>query len=75
MSNKKEAIIQMLDVYNLGLEHYKKRDFQNAMGQFQKILDVIPDDGPSKLYIDRCKQYIAEPPPQDWDGVYTMTTK
>jgi len=36
---------------------------------------VDANDGPTNLYISRCETYIATPPPADWDGVFTMTTK
>ena len=38
-------------------------------------LKVVPEDGPSKVYYERCKYYIDNPPPEDWDGVFVMTTK
>ena len=30
---------------------------------------------PSKVYYLRCKFYIDNPPPEDWDGVFVMTHK
>lgn len=66
---------EVLDFYNKGLQLYKERKFKDAKLQFQKALEIEPDDGPSQLYIERCDDYIAEPPPEDWDGVYNMKTK
>ncbi|MDF3818944.1 tetratricopeptide repeat protein [Leptospira sp. 96542] len=65
----------VLKHYNLGLALYKERKFPQAKEEFQKALSFHPTDGPSKLYIDRCDDYIADPPPEDWDGVYNMKTK
>ncbi len=73
MPNPKMTAV--LESYNKGLELYKAKQFQEAKTYFQKALESIPDDGPSKLYIERCDQLIATPPPADWDGVFTMTTK
>jgi hypothetical protein len=25
--------------------------------------------------VERCQDYLSEPPPEDWDGVFTMKTK
>lgn len=66
---------QVLDYYNQGLTFYKQRNWQEALNMFQKALEVDPDDGPSQIYHERCQLYLEEPPPPDWDGVFTMTTK
>ncbi|MDH4128602.1 MAG: tetratricopeptide repeat protein [Spirochaetota bacterium] len=75
MASKNEGKIKTLDNYNLGLEYYRKKDFKTALSYFEKVLEVIADDTPTKLYITRCKDYIENPPSEDWDGVYTMKTK
>lgn len=67
--------LQMLDYYNRGLELYRARRFEEAKKYFQKALEIIPDDGPSQVYIERCDYFIKNPPPPDWDGVFVMTTK
>lgn len=64
-----------LENFDLGLKEYHQRNFQNALGFFEKSLTDRPDDEPSKLYIERCQSYIEEPPPTDWDGVFVMKTK
>ena len=66
---------QLLDSYNQGLALYKERKFEDAIEHFKKGLAIKPDDGPCKLYIQRCEVLIKDPPPPDWDGVFTMTTK
>lgn len=65
----------MLQYYNKGIEAYFARDFKSAMEYFKKALEVDPDDGPSRLHYLRCKEYIKNPPPENWDGVFTMKTK
>ena len=49
--------------------------FAEARKFFANALKVDPDDGPSKVYYVRCKHYIDNPPPEDWDGVFVMQTK
>nr|WP_210416271.1 tetratricopeptide repeat protein [Leptospira idonii] len=70
-----ENKLQVLALYNQGLALYKDRKFTEAKECFQKAVSLDPSDGPSKLYIERCDDYISEPPPEDWDGVYNMKTK
>ena len=67
--------LELLVRYNQGLDFYKARKFKEAIGAFRGALEVVPLDGPSLTYIDRCEDYLAEPPPDDWDGVYTLTSK
>ena len=66
---------EMLDHYNQGLTLYKKMQFKEALGHFKKALEFEPADGPTKLYITRCIELGKNPPPPDWNGVFTMTTK
>lgn len=65
----------LVPLYNSGLELYKQMDFAGAIPEFEKALKIIPSDGPSLTYVDRCKRFLEDPPPADWDGVYTHTEK
>ncbi|MBN1698925.1 MAG: hypothetical protein JW881_15515 [Spirochaetales bacterium] len=66
---------EVLALFAEGLKHYKLMEFREAKNYFIKAAEVDPNDGPSKKYIERCNNYIENPPPPDWDGVYTMTKK
>ena len=66
---------KMIDYYNRGLALYKKMQFKEALAYFNKALEFEPTDGPTKLYITRCIELGKNPPPPDWDGVFTMTSK
>ena len=66
---------ELVTRYNRGLELYKGRKFEDAIEAFRHALEIVPLDGPSLTYIDRCEDYLREPPPDDWDGVYTLTGK
>ncbi|MEJ5284323.1 MAG: tetratricopeptide repeat protein [Brevinematia bacterium] len=67
--------LQILELYNKGLELYRAKKFVEAKSCFEKCLQVLPEDGPSQVYVERCDYFIKNPPPQDWDGVFVMTTK
>jgi hypothetical protein len=73
MFTKEQAAL--LEQYNAALSLYKQRRWKDALAAFQKGLDIVPEDGPSKLYIQRCEAYIENPPEDDWDGVFVMKTK
>ncbi len=70
-----ESKKQMLKYYNEGLRLYKEMKFKEALKQFKQAQEHEPEDGPTKLYITRCIELSKNPPPPDWDGVFTMTTK
>ena len=38
-------------------------------------LELNPADSPSKIYLQRCEHYRQSPPPPDWGGIWTMTSK
>jgi len=48
-----------------GLNVYKNRQWDQAITLFQEALQIYPDDKPSMMYIDRCTQYLQNPPPED----------
>jgi adenylate cyclase len=64
-----------LPLYESGLEHYKKRDFGQAITAFQEVSKILPEDGPTDFYLNAAKDFSAIPPDQDWDGVINLTAK
>jgi hypothetical protein len=66
---------KVLDAFSEGRKLYKLMQFGEALKKFDEALLSDPEDGPSKVYSLRCKHYIENPPPEDWDGVFVMTTK
>ena len=66
---------ELLKYYNLGLTAYKQQKWDEAIKAFEMALKIDAEDGPSKLYLERSEEYKKNPPPADWDGVFTMTTK
>ncbi|MBI3662186.1 MAG: hypothetical protein HY234_03935 [Acidobacteria bacterium] len=65
----------MIELFGKGRACYKRRDWRQAQGHFEKILQRWPDDGPSKVFYQRCEEYLLEEPASDWDGVYVMKHK
>ena len=52
--------------------HYRNRSWDRAAVLFGQALAACPDDRPSRLYLERCRIYARNPPPADWDGVWTL---
>lgn len=66
---------KVLELFREGRNLYKLMDFEEARDKFAEALKIDQEDGPSKVYYARCKHYIQNPPPDDWDGVFVMQTK
>ena len=71
LSQKQKDFVKL---YEEGLEHYFKKKWKTAIKSFQASLEV-KDDRAAKVFIARCKKFIENPPPSDWDGVWVMKTK
>jgi adenylate cyclase len=65
----------LLEQFNTGLAAYRERRWNDALAAFGRILEGWPDDGPTQLYLERCREMVAAPPPADWDGVTVMEAK
>ena len=64
-------------IHNRGMELYlpPKHDFKAAAACFSEVLSLLPGDGSAAKMLERCKSYIADPPPPDWNGIEIMETK
>ena len=72
-----ETVKELLPHYNQGLDFYKQADWDEAIACFDKALELNPNDGPSETLLKRCqlmkKSLLVKK--EDWDGVYSMTSK
>ncbi|KGE70931.1 CHASE2 domain-containing protein [Spirochaeta lutea] len=66
---------EILPAYHRAFDLFEAKDWEAARKGFAQILSKAPEDGPSKLYLERCEKFISSPPKADWDGVFNMTTK
>jgi adenylate cyclase len=57
------------------MDLYEGRDWKNAHDAFSQVVKLFPDDGPSPVYLERCRQYMEFPPGADWDGIVNLTEK
>jgi adenylate cyclase len=65
---------ELLPKFEAALEQYRAQSFTTAKAMFDELTAQY-DDGPSRLYSSRCDEYLLQPPPADWDGVYTAKAK
>jgi adenylate cyclase len=60
--------------YEEALEHFRKGRFAEAEAIFANLI-ALYNDPPSRLFQQRCADFIANPPTDGWDGVHTALRK
>lgn len=79
-----DPALECIDRFERGLERYFSMDWAGAESIFMKSADLEPekpgmtpgvDTNPSLVMIRRCREMRTNPPPNGWNGVYTMTRK
>lgn len=64
-----------LTAYAAGYDDYCRQRWAAAIEHFQRALALMPDDGPSRTMLSRCRIYLETPPPDDWECVFEPETK
>ena len=65
----------LVERFAQGLALFRGRRWEEAEAVFASLLELHPNDGPSRVYAARCRAFAAEPPAADWIGVTKMDTK
>lgn len=65
----------IIDVYTYALKLFKQQKWYRALQEFRRVLRYFPSDGPSRVYTQRCLEFIQSPPPENWDGVFDFAVK
>src|ERR1700722_1753604 len=66
---------ELVELFGRGREAYKHQDWRAAKTSFEEVLLRWPEDSPSRIFLARCDEYLAEKPVDNWDGVYVMKNK
>jgi adenylate cyclase len=64
-----------IKAYEAGVDCYRRRDWKGGLDHFADALELSPHDRPSRIFLDRCRYYQANPPDEAWDGVWVMQEK
>lgn len=62
-------------IFAEGLAAFQEGAWDDARGKFQRVTDILGEDGPSRFYLDLSETYRENPPGQPWDGVVRMEKK
>ena len=61
--------------YHDAIALYRARRWAEALRLLDELGAEAPTDGPIALYRRRARALLAEPPPEDWDGVFVAESK
>jgi adenylate cyclase len=65
--------LDIIDSYHKALQEYRNKNWEAALKLFGEL--IKENDPPSRTYYDRCMKYRKTPPPDDWDGVFVLSSK
>ena len=72
--------VELLRIFHLGLEEYMNQNWDKAIELFEKSSKLEENfearkTNPSKVFIDRSRNFKENPPPKNWDGDYSLQSK
>ena len=65
----------LLAAFDRAMAAYRSQNWREASAQFGELLGIYPDDGPTRVFLQRALEYLENAPEADWDGVYVMKSK
>jgi adenylate cyclase len=68
-------LVDAMGYFRDGLNKYRTKHFAPAKALFEQVLRLNPNDKTALLYTERCDVLMANPPPEDWCGVWVMEEK
>lgn len=68
-------VMSAVDHFNYGVKLYREGKWDKSIKAFKETLSLNQEDNLSKMYIERCTNLKENPPGDDWDGVWRMSTK
>lgn len=62
--------VELRKTFAEGLAAYREQNWDEAQAHFEVCLRIMPDDGPSRVFLDRIGVLRSSPPGPEWDGVW-----
>lgn len=74
-SELSDAEKEALAIYNCAMEKYTEKNFREAGKLFVKANALTPLDETPLVFASRCREFIKNGVPKNWDGIINMTSK
>lgn len=66
---------EIIERFAQALLHYRNQDWEAAIKAFERVLMLDPNDGPSRMFLERITVFQQRSPEAQWDGVFEMKSK
>jgi adenylate cyclase len=70
-----ESELKAVDVWEKAIALYEQKSFKDALSIFNSLIENDPNDRVADLYAGRCKTYIENTPPPEWDAINNLMEK
>jgi len=70
-----EELVRLREHYNAARRSYLAQDWDTAETTFRECLEIRPNDGPSRVFLERVEALRRNPPGKDWNGVWHLREK
>jgi adenylate cyclase len=70
-----EELIRLREHYDAARRSYLAQDWDTAEATFRECLEIRPNDGPSRVFLERVQALRQNPPGKDWNGVWQLREK
>ena len=67
--------LKILKYFAEGLNLYRKQQWEEAMRYFTYTMKTLKGDGPSEIFLKRCRYCKVNPVGSNWDGVFVIERK
>jgi adenylate cyclase len=58
--------------FHRALRKFEERKFEAAAKKLERLLKTHPQDGPSRFYLQKIREFQRHPPPESWTGVIDL---
>jgi class 3 adenylate cyclase len=70
-----EQQLRLKELYGRAMRAYQAQEWDLAEAAFRECLQLRPDDGPSRVFIQRIQTFRQHPPDANWTGVWQLAAK
>jgi adenylate cyclase len=70
-----EEMVRLRERYDQARRAYIAQHWDLAEATFRECLQLCPNDGPSRAFLQRIQALRRDPPSNDWNGVWQFTEK
>jgi adenylate cyclase len=70
-----EELARLRESYQQARQTYLAQEWDLAEAAFRECLQIRPNDGPSRVFLERIQFLRRNPPAKDWNGVWQLVEK